>query len=258
MMPADSLPAILSADPALVAGVVARMAAAVAVGGLPVFPGLEMRVRAAATLALAAVALPAAVPAGDSLPLVPLLVGEAVVGLGLGLAAAFAFVAAAWAGGILGTVSGLNWAADFTPDAPAGEGGAARLAAWLGIAGFLAAGGHLAIVAGLIDSVGRMPVGGLAAAGPQGLAELVTTLPTAALELALGLAAPALAAVLAFHVAAALCLRVVRFAPGPGLLQAAASLVLLAAICVGAGGWTSGFAAAARQRVEQSLGDLRP
>ena len=257
-MPADSLPAILTADPALVAGVVARMAAAVAAGGLPVFPWLDMRVRAAATLALAAVALPAAVPAGDSLPLVPLLVGEAVVGLGLGLAAALAFAAAAWAGGILGTVSGLNWAADFTPDVPAGEGGAAQLATWLGIAGFLLAGGHLAIVAGLVDSVGRMPVGGLAAGGGAGLAELVATLPTAALGLALALAAPALAAVLAFHVASAICLRAIRFAPGPGLLQAAASLVLLAAVSAGASGWTSGFAIAARRQVEQSLDDLRP
>jgi len=257
-MATDSLPAILSADPGLVAGVAVRMAAAVAAGGLPVVPWLDLRVRATATLALAAVALPAAVPAGDSLPVVPLLVGEAVVGLGLGLAAAFAFAAAAWAGGILGTVSGLNWAADFTPDSPEGEGGAARLAAWLGIAGFLLAGGHLAIVAGLVDSVGRMPVGTLAATGATGLAELVATLPTAALEFAVALAAPALAAVLAFHVAAAVCLRAVRFAPGPGLLQAAASLVLLAAICVGAGGWTSGFAFAAREQVERALGDLRP
>jgi predicted membrane protein len=103
-----------------------------------------------------------------------------------------------------------------------------------------------------------MPVGTLACSGTAGLAELVATLPTAALELAIALAAPALAAVLAFHVAAALCLRVVRFAPGPGLLQAAASLVLLAAICVGVGGWTSGFAAAARLQVERSLDDLRP
>jgi flagellar biosynthetic protein FliR len=257
-MPADSLPAILSADPALVAGVVARMAAAVAAGGLPVFPWLELRVRAAATVALAAVALPAAVPAGDALPLGPLLVGEAVVGLGLGLAAALAFAAAAWAGGILGTVSGLNWAADFTPDAPAGEGGAGRLAAWLAVAGFLAAGGHLAIVAGLVDSVVRIPLGTLAVAGGAGLTELVATLPHAALELALALAAPALAAMLAFHVATAICLRAIRFAPGPGLLQAAASLVLLAAICAGAGSWTGGFAAAARHQIERSLGDLRP
>lgn len=257
-MPANSLPAILSADPMLVAGVVTRMAATVAAGGVPVFPWLDMRVRAAATLALAAVSLPGAVPVPGTLPVVPLLVGEAVVGLGLGLAAAVVFAAAGWAGGILATVSGLNWAADFTPQSEAGEGGAARLAAWLAVTGFLAAGGHLAIVVGLVESVGRMPVGTLAGTSGAGLADLVGGLPTAALELALTLAAPALAAVLAFHLAAAICLRAVRFAPGPGLLQAVASLVLLAAIGVGAGAWTTGFAAAARHRIERSLGDLRP
>jgi type III secretory pathway component EscT len=128
----------------------------------------------------------------------------------------------------------------------------------LAVTGFLAAGGHLAIVVGLVESVGRMPIGTLAGTSGAGLADLVGGLPTAALELALTLAAPALAAVLAFHLAAAICLRAVRFAPGPGLLQAVASLVLLAAIGVGAGAWTTGFAAAARHRIERSLGDLRP
>ncbi|NCY03030.1 MAG: hypothetical protein EBX36_09015, partial [Planctomycetia bacterium] len=163
--------------------------------------------------------------------LVPLLVGEAVVGLGLGLAAALAFAAAAWAGGILGAVSGMDGSAEIAPDAPAGEGGAARLAAWLGMAGFLLAGGHLAIVAGLVDSVSRLPVGTLAATGGHGLADLVATLPTAALNLSLSLAAPALAAVLAFQLAAAVSLRAVRCTAGPGLVQAAVSLVLLAAVC---------------------------
>ena len=258
MVPTDSLPAILTADPALVAGVGVRMAAAVAAGGLPVFPWLDLRIRAAATLALAAVALPAAVPAAGPPALVPLLVGEAVVGLGLGLAAALAFAAAAWAGGILSAVSGMDGSAEIAPDAPVGEGGAARLAAWLGMAGFLLAGGHLVIVAGLVDSVSRLPVGTLAAKGGDGLAELVATLPTAALQLSLSLAAPALAAVLAFQLAAAVSFRAVRCVPGPGLVQAAVSLVLLAAVCAGAGGWTSGFAAAARHEIERTLGDPRP
>jgi hypothetical protein len=119
--PAPALPSLLAADPTLVLGVVARMAAAVAAGGLPVFPRLDLRVRAVAVVALAAVALPAAVPVKPGLPLVPLVAGEAVVGFGLGLAAAIVFAAAAWAGGILGNISGLNWADDFNPDAPAGE-----------------------------------------------------------------------------------------------------------------------------------------
>ena len=78
----------------------------------------------------------------------------------------------------------------------------------------------------------------------------------AALSLALALALPAMTAVLSFHVAAALCLRSVRFVVGPGSLQAAASLVLLAAVVAGAGGWTEGFAAAVRPVLERSLFEL--
>jgi flagellar biosynthesis protein FliR len=250
--PAPALPSLLAADPTLVLGVVARMAAAVAAGGLPVFPRLDLRVRAVAVVALAAVALPAAVPVKPGLPLVPLVAGEAVVGFGLGLAAAIVFAAAAWAGGILGNISGLNWADDFNPDAPAGEGGAARLAAWLAVAGFLAAGGHLAIVASLVDSVQRLPVGLVAAGGGlESLVDLAAEVPQSALNLAISLAAPATVAVVSFHLAAAICLRAVRFAPGAGLLQAAASLVLLAAVFAGASTWTHGFAAAARRPLEE-------
>ncbi len=251
-MPADSLPGLLAADPVIALGVLARMAAAVAVGGLPVFPRLELRLRAVAVVALAAVALPAAVPAVPAAPVGPLLAGEAVVGLGIGLAAAIVFAGAAWAGQILGMMSGLSWADDFTPDAAAGDGAAARLATWLAVAGFLAAGGHLAIVAGLVDSVSHLPVGGLAATGSTAaLAELAAAVPGLALTLATSLAAPAVAAVLTFHVAAAICLRTVRFTPGAGQLQAAASLVVLAAVSAGAGVWTEGFAAAAGPLLER-------
>ena len=55
------------------------------------------------------------------------------------------------------------------------------------------------------------------------------------------LAVPALAAVLAFHLATAVCLRTIPFTPGPGLLQALASLVLLAAVYLGAEAWSDGF-----------------
>jgi flagellar biosynthesis protein FliR len=259
-MAAASLNSLVALDPVVATGVVVRMAAAVAAGGLPVFPWLDLKTRAAATIALAAVAMPAAVSAGEALAALPVIAGEALVGFGLGLAAAIVFAAATWAGGILGSVSGLAWADDFTPEASggAGEGGAARLAAWLAVAGFLAAGGHLAIVAGLIDSVRRVPVGSLAVGGIDALADLVAAVPSAALSLALSLAAPALVAVVAFHVAAAVCLRAVRFTPGAGMLQAAASLVLVGAVFVGAGVWTSGFAAAVQPSLERVFLEVRP
>ena len=264
-METPSLPALLMADPALALGVAARMTAAVAGGGLAFFPQLDPKVGGVAALALTAAALPlaAAAPLGEGragvpLDVLPLVAGEAVIGLGLGLVVAVAFAAAAWAGGILGSVSGLTWADDFTPDAPAGEGGAARLATWLAVAGFLAAGGHLAVVAGLVDSTGRLPVGGLAIADRAAWIDLLAATPTAALTLAMSLAAPALVAVLTFHVTAAICMRSVRFASGPGLIQAAAALVLLAAVIHGTATWTTGFASAVREPIERSLLELRP
>lgn len=255
-----SLAALVAVDPLVVAAVVVRMATAVAAGGLASFPRLGPRITAAAVLALAAAALPAAAaqPTEPGPPFL-LVAGEAIVGLGLGLAVAVAFAAASWAGAVLGSVSGLAWADDFSGDEPTGEGGPARLAGWLAVAGFLAAGGHLVLVAGLVDSVQRLPIGAFTAAvGHERIAEAVVSLPTAAMSLAMALALPALTAVIAFHVATALCLRSVRFVAGPGSLQAAASLVLLAAVVAGAGGWTEGFAAAVRPLLERGLLEAGP
>ena len=143
-MPVDSLAGLCAADPVTALGVVVRMGSVVAAGGLASFPRLGPRIGLAAALALSAAALPAAVARGHvPQPAVLLMVGEAVVGLGLGLAVAVAFAAASWAGWILGSVAGMSWADDFSGDAATGEGGAARLASWLAVAGFLAAGGHL-------------------------------------------------------------------------------------------------------------------
>jgi flagellar biosynthetic protein FliR len=253
-----------AAHPLIALAVLVRMVAAVSAGGLGMFPDVDMRVKAAMALALAASALPMAATAAsvDDLSLfspsiLPFVAGEAAVGFGLGLVVALVFSAASWAGGILASVAGLSWSDDFTPETDAGEGGGARLAGWLAVGGFLAAGGHLAIVAGLIDSVARVPVGGLSADKAGGLFEAVATMPAVALELAWTLAVPALAAVLTFHVAVAICLRSVRFTAGQGLVQAAASLVLLAAILQGAATWTEGFATAAQGSLERGLADLR-
>jgi flagellar biosynthesis protein FliR len=237
-------------------GLVARMAAAVAVGGFPLPAGVPVGARVAVAMALVAAALPAvatAPAARDPLPLV--MAGEAVVGLGLGLAAAAVLAAASWAGAILGSVSGLAWADDFAAAGDPQVAGTARLAWWLGLAGFLAAGGHLAVVAGLLDSVHAIPVGG----GPDTAAwsdrVIVTT--GVALDLAVALAGPALAAVLAFHVAAAVCLQAVRSTPGQGLLQGAAAVVTIAALAAGAAGWAGGFGGVARDQVAAALGDVR-
>jgi flagellar biosynthetic protein FliR len=250
-------------DVVVVAGVFARMAAAVAVGALPITSGVGFRVQAAVVLALTMAAVPSApaVAASGSSPLVFVVVAEAVVGLVMGLAVAAVFAAASWAGGILGSVTGLSWADDFTPEGDPQTAGMARLAWWMGLGGFLAADGHVDLVAGLVDSVRSLPVTAAVAADggfSESLEMLATTMPAVALSLALTLALPALAAVLAFHLVAAVCVRTVPFEPGQGLLQASASLVLLAAVCIGTDSWIGGFAALVQAPLERAVHEIRP
>lgn len=233
----------------IAAGTCGRIAAAVLVGTLPVLPGTALRIRAALVIALTFVAVPmawqvqaATTPRTPGSP-VAVVAGELLIGLMMGTAAAAVVSAAGWAGSVLGTVSGLSWADDFDPEATGQTAGIGRLAWWVGLAAFLTAGGHLAIVGGLIDSVRHAPVGCLGAGPPpQWLATLATRVPATGFSLAVMLAMPALMAVVAFHLASAVCLRAVPFATGPGLLQGIASLVLLGCLWLGAEAWTRGGA----------------
>jgi len=241
-------------DPVLAVGVATRMVVAVAAGGIPLGGQLPLRARMVVALALAAVAWPAALAMGPSSgDAAGVVLREAVTGLALGLAVAVMVAAAAWAGSVLGSVTGLSWSGDFGPISAEGGDDAAgmgRLAWWLGLAGFFAAGGHLAVVATLVDSVRVLPVGSL----PSGdVASMPVRLLAAASDIALMVAAPALVAVVVFHAATALCLRTVRFMPGQGLLQAAAALLLLAALWLGGETWLSGFGGLARDGVAAVL-----
>lgn len=242
-------------DLRLICAVAARMLVAVSVGLMPVFPGVPWRLRCALALLLAGAALPAAARAGLDAPppLVVVVAGEAIVGLGLGVAVAAVLAAASWAGGLLGSVSGLAWSGDFDPQAGSEEAGMARLAWWLGLGGFLAAGGHLAVVTGFVDSVRTVPVGrGLGAVAARAdLAASVAGTLAAAFAVAITLAAPALAAVVAAHAVGAFCMRTIRFEPGQGIPQAVAALVLVGCLLLGADGWTRGFGLAATARVER-------
>ena len=69
---------------------------------------------------------------------------------------------------------------------------------------------------------------------------------------------PAVAAVLAFHLIAAIAVRSVGLDPGQGLVQALASLVLLASLCGGTDSWIGGFAAAVQPPLERCFHDIRP
>jgi len=253
---------VVRPEEALVAaGVAVRLAAAVAVGGMPLTAGTSLQVRIAAVLALTIAAWPTATATATTAlpPAALVVVGEAVVGLGLGVALAAVFAAAAWAGTVLGSVSGLAWADDFTPDADAQSAGIARLAWWLGLAGFVAAGGHLQLVAGLVESFRSLPVGAVVAhaGGLVDLAATVSSAPVTGLGIALTLAGPSLAAVLVFHVAATVAVRVGRVDPGQGLAQSLASLVVLAGVCLAADAWIGGFATLVQPSIERCFLDLR-
>lgn len=248
------MPVIPVLDPLLFCAIATRMLVAVAVGLMPVFPGVPWRLRGALALLLAGAALPAAVRGGPvAAPLPAVVAGEAIVGLGLGLAVASVLAAAAWAGSLLGSVSGLAWAGDFDPQSDGDGGGMARLAWWLGLGGFLAAGGHLAVVAGFVDSVRVLPVGGCpeTAAARDGLAALVTGVVATSFGLAIAVALPALAAVVTAHAVGAFCMRTIRFEPGQGIPQAVAALVLVGGLLLGADGWIRGFGQAATAAVER-------
>lgn len=228
------------------AGVCTRMAAVVCFGTLPILEGVSIRIRAALTAALAIVAVPiawqaAAVPQ-DASPAV-VLAGEALVGLALGTAVAALLAATGWAGGILGSVAGLSWADDFSSADDPQSAGLTRLALWIGLAAFVAAGGQLTLVGGLVDSVRHLPVGSAIGGGWDSILQLAVAVPAVAISLALTLAIPALAAVLAFHLAAVFCARAAACSPGPGVLQGMAAVVLLAALCLGLEAWTDGAAA---------------
>jgi flagellar biosynthesis protein FliR len=171
----------------------------------------------------------------------------------MGTAVALVIGSAGWAGGILGSVSGLSWADDFDPATDQRSAGMDRLAWWIGLGAFFAGGGQLVLVAGLLDSVRAIPIGAAWAPGDAFVAALVGAV-SVALRLAVGLAAPALVAVLAFHLATAICMRTMAFAPGPGLLQALASLVLLAAVYAGADAWAGGFGRLVHDPVAACLG----
>jgi hypothetical protein len=77
--------------------------------------------------------------------------------------------------------------------------------------------------------------------------------PSMALRIALALALPALAAVVAFHLASTICLRVVPFAPGAGLLQGLAAVVLLTALWCGLDVWAGNASLLMRDAVERVI-----
>lgn len=238
-----SVPALQPQELLVATGVCLRMAAAICTGTMPIVEGTSIRIRIALAAALAIVAVPMAWRAHAVHPAAAaslVLAGEALVGLVLGTAVAALLSATGWAGAILGSVSGLSWSDDFAPAGDPRSAGVARLSWWIGLAAFLAAGGQMTVVGGLVDSVRHLPVGSVGSTMATGgsIVDLAVVVPAVAISLAVSLAIPALAAVLAFHLAAVFCLRTVTFPPGAGFLQGLAAIVLLASLWLGMETWT--------------------
>jgi len=263
-MPAEAASSALSLSVLIAAGILGRVLGILG-GAAPVLPEVSIRIRIALAVTLTAVALPLAMAARGPAPTLSLsvgaavfvVVGEAAVGLALGAALAALVSAGAWAGSVLGSVAGLAWADDFDPDGGVESAGCARFAWWTSAGVFLAAGGLQAIIAGTIESLRVLPIGmALPASGlPRGsLDHLAADVPAVAFALALSLAVPALLAVLAFHLAAAITMRTVPFAPGSGLLQGLAAVVLLGALFVGADAWSKGFPDLVQGPIERVFG----
>ena len=233
------------------AGLLARVVLGLEIAAHALLPTVEFRARIALGFLVALAGLPAALVASPLATVevtlstaLGVIAGEACVGLCLGLTVAAAVSAVAWAGEILGGIAGLSWE-DGEEDAAAGSSaGVARLARWLALAGFLAAGGLDIVLVTFIDGVRSMPVGflgGSATAWPaveSQLASWALRMPSIAIALAVSLAVPTLAAVLVFQLVATLSLRTASCDPGPGMLHAATALVVLAMIFVNASAWS--------------------
>ena len=238
-----------SGGPGLIvaAGLLARLVVGIEVAAHGLLPMVEFKARLALSILVALAALPAAFMASPLATAEPTLsaaiatiAGEASVGLCLGLTVSAAVSAVAWAGEILGGVAGLAWEDGEEDGAAGSSAGVARLARWLSLAGFLAAGGLDIVLVSLIDAVRSMPVGflsGSATAWPP-FETWALRMPSMAIGLAVSLAVPALAAVLVFQVVAALALRTASCDPGPGMLHAATALIVLATIFVNASAWS--------------------
>jgi flagellar biosynthesis protein FliR len=259
-MPAPPLPADALVIACLAGGAAVRIGAATLALARGTLPDLPLRATIGIATALSIAALPtlAAVPtvarlsagaaAGDWLQLPLVLGGEAVCGWALGMVAAVAIGIGGWSGSLLAGATSLGW----DDDLPAGDpqsAGIARLGWWMGAAAFLATGGAGWLVAALLGSLTRFPVGavagGTAAPWSAVATDLAIRLPGAVLELAAGLALPALVAVIAFHLTMAICLRSIRFVPGPGLIPGLVAALVLASLMLTAPAWGSRSATAA-------------
>ena len=122
------------------------------------------------------------------------LAGELAFGLAIGMVLSFVFIAAQWAGELVGQQIGFNIAETFDPQFGASSTIIGDLYYMLTLVVFLEVGGHRQIVAGLRDSVDSLPL--LSVGVDRAVFDTVRGAFTASTVLAARLAAPVLVTML--------------------------------------------------------------
>jgi flagellar biosynthetic protein FliR len=225
--------------PALLAAV--RMAGFVAVGTVPLTPDVPVMVRLGLAWSLSIAVVPWVLADSTSpprsSPLLLALLSELALGGLFGLSVACVTAAAGWAGGVLGSISGLSWADDFSNGSAEAATPLARLLWWVSVGAFVWCGGPRVVLACLLDSLTALPLAALATAS----------------RLAVAVALPAMLAVLFWHATAAIACRLLPLSPSTGLLQGSAAIVLMLAIWAGGPIWTAAMAHAMASSCEHVL-----
>ena len=170
---------------------------------------LPPQARIALAVMLTLLLFPALASGGRQVPsspvaLVALLFKEVLVGTAMGLVTALPFAALEMSGRLVDTIRGANLSEVLDPHSGQRTSPLGELHLLLGIAVFLAIGGHHAFLRTLADSFSALPVVEFPQAHPAtvgAFAESVARLGAAALATAIGLAGPAIVAILATEVA---------------------------------------------------------
>jgi flagellar biosynthetic protein FliR len=127
----------------------------------------------------------------DLWTLAPRVAMELLIGLVIGYVASLPMLAVQMGGLIMGQQMGLGFAQLYNPAIDDEADIVGQMMFFMALAGFLAVGGHEAMVLAVLNSFQHVQLGGFVP--DQGLITLVTGLLTAALELALRVSAPLLA-----------------------------------------------------------------
>lgn len=145
--------------------------------------------------------------------------GEMVFGLAMGMAISFTFIAAQWAGEIIGMEMGLNLSSVFDPSMGSGGSLMGDLYYFVALAVFLTFGGHHALLQGVKASFDQLPL--LSLGMNPDLMETIVDMFHASMILTLKLAAPMLITVLVVDLALGL---IGRAMPQFNVMQAGLSI----------------------------------